>query len=225
MAGPPARGILLNVNIAIIGSGNVGGTLGVRWAKLGHNVVFGSRDPNSSEIRELVQQSGATAQAGDFAEAVKSAEVVVVTLPWEAVQGVLPKLDLKGKIVFDCTNPLLPNLAGLSIGGNSSAGEQVAQWAPGASVVKIFNNTGSNNMADPVYHGEPTAMFYCGGDARAKSIARTLAQELGFDPIDAGPLENARLLEPLAMLWIWLAYPGGLGRDIAFRLIRRQTTV
>jgi len=209
------------MNIGILGSGNVGGTLGERWAKRGHNVVFATRDPNSNAIRDLLKRSGATARAADAASAAKSAEVVVLTLPWDAAKGVVESLDLKGKIVFDCMNPLLPDLSGLAVGGNTSAGEQVAKWAPGATVVKIFNNTGFNNMADPDYKGEAAAMFYCGGDAKSKSVAKQLAGELGFDPIDAGPLENARLLEPLAMLWIWLAHKGGLGRDFAFHLLRR----
>jgi 8-hydroxy-5-deazaflavin:NADPH oxidoreductase len=207
------------MNIGILGSGNVGGTLGERWAKLGHHVFFGSREPE--KLAELVNRAGPTARAVSLAEAVQSAEVVVVALPWPAAKSVLESLDLKGKIVFDCTNPLKPDLSGLELGTTTSAGEQVAQWARGAKVVKIFNTTGYNNMADPNYGGERSAMFYCGDDASAKEAARSLASELGFDPVDSGPLQNARLLEPLAVLWIWLAYPGGLGRDIAFRVMKR----
>jgi len=194
--------ILLRMNIGILGNGNVGGTLGKRWADIGHQVVFASRDPASIE--------GAA-----------KADVVVVALPFEAAREVLEPLDLNGKIVLDATNPLLPNLAGLAVSGTTSAAEQVAQWARGASVVKVFNTTGANNMADPIYNGEAATMFYCGDDAGAKAVAKRLASELGFEAIDAGPLSNARLLEPLAMLWIWLAYPGGQGREMAFKLVRR----
>ena len=190
------------MNIGIIGNGNVGGTLGERWAKLGHSVAFATRDPAT------------------MAGVVKSADVVVIALPWNATEDVVRSLDLKGKIVFDCTNPLLPDLS-LAVTGNTSGGEQVTEWAAGASVVKIFNTTGANNMADPGYGGAPTAMFYCGGDAKAKAAAAKLSSDLGFDPIDAGPIENARSLEPLAALWIWLAYKGGLGRDFAFRVVKR----
>jgi hypothetical protein len=123
--------------------------------------------------------------------------------------------------VFDAMNPLLPDLSGFAVDAIPSGGEQVAKWAAGASVVKIFNTTGSNNMADPIYNNEPTAMFYCGDDPSAKAVAKRLASELGFDAIDAGPLQNARLLESVAMLWIWLAIKGGIGRDIAFKLMRR----
>lgn len=207
------------MNIGILGSGNVGGTLGERWAKLGHNVVFGSRDPDG--LQDLVRRSGPTARADSFEAAVRASEIVVLALPWNAAQDVLESLDLQEKIVLDCMNPLRADLSGLEIGTTTSGGEQVVQWARGASVVKIFNTTGFNNMANPVYGGQPTSMFYCGGDARAKLAASKLAVDLGFDPIDAGPIENARLLEPLAMLWVWLAFKGGLGRDFAFSLVHR----
>jgi predicted dinucleotide-binding enzyme len=192
----------MRMNIGILGSGNVGATLGKRWAEIGHNVKQASRD-----------------RAG--IEAAANAEVVVVALPWDAAREVLESLDLKGKVVLDATNPVLPDLSGFAADANPSGGEQVANWARGASVVKVFNTTGANNMADPIYDGEATVMFYCGDDTAAKDVARRLASELGFDPIDAGPLKNARLLESWAMLWIWLAYPGKQGREFAFKLARR----
>jgi hypothetical protein len=97
----------------------------------------------------------------------------------------------------------------------------VAGWANGARVVKIFNTTGYLNMANPTYHGKATPMFYCGDDMAAKHGAAALAHQLGFDPVDAGPLTNARLLEPLALLWIWLAVFGGVGRDFSFQIVKR----
>jgi len=194
--------MLKRMHIGILGSGNVGGTLGKRWADAGHTVTFATRERAS-------------------VEAASQAEVVVIALPWDAAKGVIESLDLKGKTVLDVMNPLLPDLSGVAIGTTTSGGEQVAQWARGASVVKIFNTTGNNNMADPTYNSEPATMFYCGDDASAKEVANRLAAELGFEPVDAGPIRNARLLEPMAMLWIWLALKGGLGRDIAFKLMRR----
>jgi 8-hydroxy-5-deazaflavin:NADPH oxidoreductase len=108
--------------------------------------------------------------------------------------------NLSGKIVFDCTNPLKDDLSGLEIGFNTSAAEQVQSWAPGARVVKVFDTIGSNNMEIPRYSEGPATRFYCGDDAQAKSAARTLAADFGFDPIDAGPLQIACLLEPYAVL-------------------------
>ncbi len=196
------NGILFRMNIGILGSGNVGGTLGKRWSEAGHSVTFASRDRASIE------------------KAAK-ADVILVAVPYGAAKEVLESLELNGKIVLDATNPVKPDLSGLAVSGDTSAGEQVAKWARGASVVKIFNTTGSNNMADPILGGEPAAMFYCGDDESAKDVAKRLAAELGFEPVDAGPLTNARLLESVAMLWIWLAFKGGLGRDFAFHLARR----
>jgi 8-hydroxy-5-deazaflavin:NADPH oxidoreductase len=173
-------------------------------------------------MKALVSQAGAMARAAESAEAVAASEVLVLATPWEATQKIVEGLgDLKGKVLIDAVNPLLPNLAGLATGGNTSGGELVAQWARGARVVKCFNTVGANVMANAAFSGMKPAMLYCGDDAEAKSTAKQLAGELGFDPLDAGPLTRARLLEPLAMLWITLAYPQGFGHDIAFALLRR----
>lgn len=109
----------------------------------------------------------------------------------------------------------------MAVGTTTSAAEQIAGWARGAYVVKAFNSTGWNNMADPIYHGERITMFICGDNARAKDIVTGLAEDLGFEVVDAGALTVARFLEPLAMLWIHLAVVQNLGRDIAFKLLRR----
>lgn len=210
------------MKIGIVGAGNVGGALGTAWAKAGHEVKWGVRDPTAGKVQAQVG-AAAGASAGSIAEAAAHGDVVVLTTPWGSAteQAIRNCGDLGGKIVFDCTNPLKPDLGGLALGHDTSAAEQVARWASGARVVKIFNTTGSNNMENPDYGGQATTMFYAGDDVAAKQAARQLAGDIGFDPIDAGPLANARLLEPLAMLWIYLAYPGGQGREIAFKLLRR----
>lgn len=209
------------MNIGIIGAGNVGGTLGTGWARKGHSVLFGVRDASAPELKELLDRAGALAKAGSVADA-GACDVVVLATPWDATGSAIHSAGgLSGKVVLDCTNPLLPDLSGLIFGNNTSGGEKVAGWAPGATVVKIFNTTGFGNMADPVYNGEPGTMFYCGDDAAAKQVAAQLAGDLGFDPIDSGPLTQSRLLEPLALLWITLAIKQGLGKDFAFKLMRR----
>jgi 8-hydroxy-5-deazaflavin:NADPH oxidoreductase len=210
------------MKIAVIGTGNVGGALGKGWAKKGHSVVFGVRDTNDSDVQKLLKEAGSSAGAADVAEAAKQSEVVVFAVPYASAKAAIESAgDLKGKIVFDCINPLKPDLSGLTVGHSTSAAEQDAGYATGAKVVKIFNTTGSNNMENSKYPEGAATMFYCGDDPDAKKVAAQLAKDLAFDPVDAGPLTNARLLEPLAMLWIYLAYAGGLGRDIAFRLMRR----
>ncbi len=209
------------MNIGIIGAGSVGGTLGTGWARKGHSVLFGVRDASAPELQELLDRSGASAKTGTVAEA-GACDVVVLATPWEATESAIQTAGpLSGKVVLDCTNPLLPDLSGLIFGNNTSGGEMVAGWAQGARVVKIFNTTGFGNMANPVYGGEATTMFYCGDDAAGKNVAAQLAADLGFEPIDAGPITQCRLLEPLALLWISLAIKQGLGRDFAFKLVRR----
>lgn len=97
----------------------------------------------------------------------------------------------------------------------------MARWAAGARVVKAFNTTGSGNMADAGYGGERLAMMLCGDDEAAKRVVGGLAAELGFEPVDAGPLTRSRQLEQLAVLWIALAYQQGWGPDFGFALLRR----
>lgn len=215
------------MKIGIIGSGNVGGTLGIRWAKGGHQVVFGSRDHKAEDLQQLLARAGSNAQAGRPQDAVKSGEVLLLATPWPATKEIVQGLgDLSGKVVIDATNPLLPGLSGLALGPTTSAAEQVAGWARGAKVVKAFNTVGSNIMENPAFGANKTGqdkpvLFFCGDDASAKAKVKQLVDELGFEGIDAGPLTQARLLEPFALLWISLAYQAGLGREIAFKLLRR----
>jgi NADPH-dependent F420 reductase len=210
------------MKIGIIGAGNVGGALGTRWAQGGHEVIFGSRNPDSAPIAELLAQAGSKTRAGSVPDAVTASDIVLLATPWPATQSALAGAgDLSGKVLIDATNPLRPTLDGLELGTTTSGAEQVAKWAPGAKVVKAFNTVGSNLMADAHFGGEPPVLFYCGDDAEAKRTVGALAGELGFEAVDAGPLTQARLLEPFALLWISLALVQGHGRDIAFRLLRR----
>ena len=147
--------------------------------------------------------------------------MVVLTTPWNATQAAIQNAGyLSGKILVDCTNPLKPDLSGLTIGLDASAAEQIASWARGARVVKCFNTTGAENMTSPRFGADLAVMFIAGDDDAAKAIVVKLGDELGFEMVDAGALSIARLLEPVAMLWIHLAYRRGLGRDFAFKLLR-----
>ena len=209
------------MKIAIIGSGHVGSTLGAGWAARGHEIMFGVRDDDGAKVASVLAKAGSNAQAAGVEAAARSASVVALTVPWSAAKEVIAALgDLRGKILLDCINPVMewPNL---DHGQGVSGGEQIATWATGARVVKIFNTTGYENMADPHYDGEALTMFYAGDDAEAKGVAHQLAQDLGFAPQDVGPLANAYHLEVLASLWGTLAYGQKLGRGIGFRLVRR----
>lgn len=205
------------MRIAIIGAGNVGQALGQGWVKCRHQVTYGVREPADNKYRGL-----ATALPAD---AAANAETVVVATPWPATEAAVKGLgDLSGRIVIDCTNPLGmgPDGLGLVVGHTISGGELVAEWAVNAAVFKAFNTTGYNNMADLSGYAVAPAMFIAGDDAAKKPVILALVRDLGFEAIDAGPLRNARLLEPYGMLWIDQALNREAGRDFAFAVVRRR---
>jgi predicted dinucleotide-binding enzyme len=213
------------MKIAIVGAGNVGGTLGKRWAALGHEVKFGVRDAGDAKVKELLA-AAPRSSAASVRDAAAYADVVVLSVPWTAIDDALSQAGtaLDGKVLLDCTNPLSMGAdlleRGLLVGHSTSAGEYVASKAPKARVVKSLNTVGFPIMADPKLRGEAAVMPYCGDDAAAKATVARLVTELGFDALEAGPLANARLLEPFGMLWIYLAFTG-TGTNFAFTLRKR----
>jgi predicted dinucleotide-binding enzyme len=210
------------MKIAVIGIGNVGGTLGPAWAKAGHEVIFGVREPNSEKVKNLLERTGHNAQAVGVAEAAAAADIIVFATPWSGTREAIEAAgNLAGKLVVDCTNPIAPDLKGLSIGTTTSAGEQVALWAEGAKVVKAFNTTGSGNMASPKYGSQPVTMFICSDDPEAREAVAQLAKDVGFEPCITGPLYHARYFEPMAMLWVDMAYLQGRGPEFAYKLLSR----
>ncbi len=210
------------MNIAIIGAGNVGGALGVRWAQNGHRVIFGARDPQSEKVRKVLAKAGPNARAAGVAEAVAESEAALLATPWSAAQSAIEAAgDWSGKILIDAVNPVKPDLTGLALGTDDSAGERIAAWAKGARVVKAFSTTGSDNMLNPRYGDTALDMYIAGDDAAARGQVAELAAELGFEPVVFETLTAARHLEPLAMAWIHLAFAGGYGRDFGFKIIKR----
>lgn len=211
------------MRIAIIGAGNVGGTLGRRWAQAGHDILFGARDPGSAKTREIVASCGGRARATSPAEAAARADVVVLAVGWHVVQPVVESLgDLAGKIIIDCTNPLDENLQ-LIHGHHSSGGEMIADLAVGARVVKAFNTVTWEVMADPDFGDEPATMFYCGGDSASAEVVETLIRDIGMEPCNVGGLEMCRYLEPLAMIWILEFRIRRQSGDYGFRLLKRTS--
>ncbi|MFN9730728.1 MAG: NADPH-dependent F420 reductase [Pseudomonadota bacterium] len=205
---------------AIIGAGNVGQALAHNLLRHGESVVFGVNDPGKH--RNAVAALGAAVRAVGVAEAVAAAPLAILAVPYAAateVARVIP--DWQGKVLVDATNPLAPGLAGLSVGTTNSGAEQVAAAARNARVVKAFNTTGAENMADPSYPGGMPIMPVCADDAEARAQVMALAARLGFEALDCGPLSSARWLEPFAMTWIDLAIRRGQGRGIAFAMLRR----
>lgn len=209
------------MSISIIGAGNVGMALGRAFTQRGESVVFGVPDPAKygSEIGRL----GARARVTTTAEAIAASDVVILAVPYGATPTIAQSVpDWRGKILVDATNPLAPGLAGLSVGTTTSGAEELAKLAKGARVVKAFNTTGAENMADTAYSGGAPFMPVCGDDAEARRRTMALATLIGFDAVDLGPLSAARYLEPFAMTWIHLAIKQGYGRKFAFSLLRRD---
>jgi hypothetical protein len=203
------------MKIGILGAGNVGGSLGKLWAATGHDVLFGTRDPQSEKVQKLLAETGGKAGAGSIAEAASFGEVVVLSIGWPAAGAALETAgNLTGKIIIDTTNRFAPS--GKSTG---SAGEDVARLAPGAQVVKAFNTLGTNRYAAPRFGSQTASMFICGDNPAAKTTVATLTEELGFEVVDCGPLSNTGLLEAMGQLWVYLAR-SGMGRNHAFKLLR-----
>jgi hypothetical protein len=212
----------MEMEIAILGAGRVGATLGVRWAEKGHRIIFGVPDPAEETVRGVREQCGSRGSAVTVPEAAAASRVILLAIPWDVTQEVLQSIEpLAGKILIDCINPVKPDFSGLDPEAVPSAAERIASWAPGANVVKAFNTISDATMANPRYGEEQAAMFYCGDDDQAKSVVRQLAEDLELEPIESGPMKNAAHLESLAMLYIHLAIFGGWGADCAFRLVTR----
>lgn len=210
------------MKIAVIGAGNVGGTLAVALAKKGHAILLGVRDPVAKRYQDLAKRIGNDTRVVGLRDAATSADALLLATPWSATQSVLENMAgaLEGKIILDCTNPITADFK-LSIGHTSSGGEMVAAWAKGAHVYKVFNTIGYNIMEDPVLDERPALMLVCGDNSEHKLKVLQLAKDVGFEAQDFGKLENARLLEPMALAWIQLAFQQGLGRNFAFGLLRR----
>ena len=211
------------MKIAIIGAGNVGASIGRGWARKGHTVTFGVRDPDKPETKALANDLGASAVSP--AAASEDADVIVLALPWRTAEdAVKPLGSLVGKTVIDCMNPLTMTPQGLDLdrGNDTSGAETVSAWLPKANVIKTLNQVGAEVMANTSGFPVPPVMFVAGDDDGAKAKAMTLVTDLGFEALDAGGLVMARLLEPFAMVWINQAFARGQGRHWAFGALRRS---
>ena len=205
------------MKIGIIGTGEVGGTLGRLWARKKHQICFGSRDPENARVKALVRSAGQGARAATLQDAARFGDIVVLATPWPATRVALRRCgSFNGKILIDCTNPFNERTQEVAVGRPSGA-EQVSKWAKTSRVVKAFNTVGANLFGHPKFRGRRLTLYIC-GDPRAKRTAKRLAEELGFEVADCGLLRKAVLLEALAGLWVTLA-PSRQWK-IAFRLVR-----
>jgi 8-hydroxy-5-deazaflavin:NADPH oxidoreductase len=202
------------MKIAIIGAGNVGKALAGRFAKAGHQIVFGVRDPAAARSAALPHPALRTA------DAAAAADAIVLSTSWAGTEAACRAMALTGKIVLDCTNPLAmgPHGRELAIAHTSSAGEMVAGWCRGAHVYKAFNTVAAEVMVAPERMTVKPVVFVAGDDAAMQPAALKLVEDTGFEARDAGPMRNARMLEYLALLYLDLAMVRGMSRTFAFAL-------
>jgi predicted dinucleotide-binding enzyme len=195
------------MDVAVLGSGDVAKALARGFVGEGHTVMMGSRDPNAAALRELAEKSGGRLTLGSPTDATRHGKIVVLALLGSSVEKVLAGVGANafaGKIVLDPTNPLefdANRMPHLFVGYTDSLGERVQRALPEAHVVKAFNTVGNVHMYKPKFAGGPPDMFYCGNDAEAKKTVKGIVSAFGWNALDYGGIEGARVLEPLCMAW------------------------
>jgi len=205
----------------VIGTGDMAVALAARLAGKGYTLALGSSNPGRA--RRIARTLGRGAVGGSYRRALQGSEIVVLATDWERVERALAKAGpFEGRIVVDCSNPQPRGRRDLAVGHLTSGAEMIAKWASGARVVKAFNSIYAVALEDPDFGAQAATIFYCGDDATAKSRVGRLIRALGFEAMDAGPLEVARYLEPMGALMSQLVRGQGWPpRDVAFGLLRR----
>jgi predicted dinucleotide-binding enzyme len=201
----------------------MGGKLGTLFARAGHDVVF-SYARSERKLQRLAREAGRRAHAGTPADATRDADVVLLAVHWSKVNDVLRQAgDLSGRVIVTCSLPMNVEDTRLVIGQTSSGAEQLAKKVRRAKVVSAFGTVPSEllfRVFDARRKAKRPSMAYCGDDDSAKQIAATLITDIGFEPVDAGPLRIARYMEPFALLMAQLAYESEGGPEIAYRFER-----
>ncbi len=211
------------MKIGILGSGLMGGKLGTLWARAGHEVVF-SYARGERKLKRLAREAHGAARAGSARDAVKDADAVLLAVHWSRLDDVLKQSgDVSDKVSVTCSLPMDPGNTKLIIGNSSSGAEKLAEMIPEAHVVSAFNTIPSEvlfGVFEARRRVSRPSLVYCGDDPKSKRVAAELIRDLGFDPVDAGPLRIARYTEPFAQLVAQLAYEGKGGPELAYRFER-----
>jgi predicted dinucleotide-binding enzyme len=213
------------MRIGILGSGLMGGKLGTLFARAGHDVVF-SYSRERSKLEGLAREAGGSARAGTPREAAQHAEMLLLAVHWSRVDDVLAQAgDLSRKILVTCSLPMNADDTGLVVAHTSSGAEELGKRARGARVVSAFGTVPSEVLF-AVFEARKgdrrPSLVYSGDDDEAKAEVATLIRDLGFEPVDAGPLEVARYSEPFTLLIAKLAYETDDGPALAYRFERYE---
>ena len=208
------------MRIAILGSGLMGGKLGTIFARAGHEVVF-SYARSKQKLERLAREVEGKARAGTPSEAARDSEVLLLAVHWSRVDDVLHQAgDVSGKVIVSCSLPMNADDSGLVIAHTSSGAEELAKKVPKARVISAFGTVPSEVLFDVFAarrQAKQPSLVYCGDDGSGKEVAARLIRDVGFHPVDAGPLRIARYLEPFALLIAQLAYEGERGPELAYR--------
>ena len=209
------------MKVTVIGAGNMGAALVKQLTRAGHQVSVTARSLEKAQA-VAAANSGTTVVAAASAAALSDV-VILATGYDDAVSALKSVGDLSGKVVIDITNPMTADYMGLTLGHSTSAAEEIAKAVPEADVVKAFNTVFAQVLSDGADfgNGQTVSVFVASDSERAKQTAKALAESMGFVTIDAGGLKNARYLEPLAGLNIYLGYGAGLGTSIAPTWMRK----
>ncbi|MDW6002375.1 NADPH-dependent F420 reductase [Vibrio mangrovi] len=204
------------MNIAIIGSGNIGSGLARTFGAI-HQVAVASRDEQSAQaLSAKLAQDGIQVQALPVATAVANADVVMLAIPYGAVAELATQANFSGKIIVDVTNPVKDDFSGISVGFSTSAAEEIQKIFADATVVKAFNTVFAQVYEQGLdFNGRQVPTYVAADDDAAKETVIAIASDAGFDAINAGPLTNARYIEPLGYLNIQFGYMLGFGTQIA----------
>jgi len=211
------------MRIGILGSGLMGAKLGTIWARAGHDVVF-SYARTDQKLKKLAREAGRHATAGTPADAAHAADALLLAVHWSRVDDVLRQAgDLSGKTIITCSLPMNADDSALAIAHTSSGAEALAKKVPKARVVSAFGTVPSEVFFDVFAARRKKvrpSLVYCGDEAKSKKVAAELIRDVGFDPVDAGPLRIARYTEPFTLLMAQLAYEGDEGPELAYRFER-----
>ncbi len=210
------------MRIGILGSGLMGGKLGTLLARAGHDVVF-SYARRKEKLRKLARECKGRARAGTPREAARGADALILAVHWSRIDEVLGRAgDLSGKVIVSCSLPMNARSTALVIGHTSSGAEALAEKVPDARVVSAFHTVPSEVLFGVFEARRRTkpSLVYCGDDSKSKKIAAALIRDLGFEPVDSGPLRTARYSEPFGLLIARLAYEGSGGPELAYRFER-----
>ena len=208
------------MRIGILGSGLMGGKLGTIFARAGHEVVF-SYARSERKLKRLAREAGKRARAGTPADAVRDSDVLLLAVHWSRVDDVLKQAgDLKRKVVVSCSLPMNATDTALAVAHTSSGAEVLARRLRGAHFVSAFGTVPSEVLFDVFERrrrAKRPSLLFCGDDQRARDVATRLIRDVGFEPLDAGPLRMARFTEPFTLLIAQLAYEGDRGPELAYR--------